>query len=79
MADAVAASDTDDAEQPESDSQDYNDSLDADDLIPDSNLIILGYNVWPTRASKFQINYIISTDNMAFKYHQVLCNAQFSF
>jgi hypothetical protein len=55
------------------------DRLDTADLIQDSNLFILGYNVWPTQAAKVQINYVLSADTMAFKNHQILVNLQFVF
>lgn len=43
------------------------------------NYFVLGYNVWPTSAAAFQLNYIINTDNSELKYHQVLVNGQLAF
>lgn len=47
--------------------------------INDSNYFILGYNVWPTSATEFQINYRINTDNSEFMFHQLLVNCQVAF
>jgi len=40
---------------------------------------LIGLNFWPTQVSELQLNYLINTRNNAFKYHQVLINAQIAF
>ncbi|NIT59199.1 MAG: hypothetical protein GWN00_24160 [Aliifodinibius sp.] len=52
------------------------DHFSSDDLFPDSDLIILGYNLWPTQVTELQVNYIINTDDAGFDHHQLLLNAQ---
>lgn len=44
-----------------------------------TNYFILGYNVWPTSATEFQMNYFVNTDKSEFKYHQILINCQVAF
>lgn len=43
------------------------------------NYFVLGYNVWPTGATAFQLNYIIDTNSSELKYHQILVNGQLAF
>lgn len=56
-----------------------------DSLIPEkslftkSNYVILGCNIWPTKATEFQINYIVDTEQSGVKKHQVLINSQLAF
>ncbi len=54
------------------------DSLSPDGVTDESDLIWLGYNVWPTRATQLRANYVIPTvggvDN-----HQLLLSAQLAF
>ncbi|RMF60690.1 MAG: hypothetical protein D6748_03560 [Calditrichaeota bacterium] len=44
-----------------------------------TTLLIFGYNLWPTGATEFQVNYIINTDDSGLKRHQLLINAQIGF
>ena len=55
------------------------DSFAPDGLQPDSDLLTVGYNLWPTKATELQVNYIIPTEDGDFKYHQLLVNAQLAF
>lgn len=55
------------------------DSFTPDGLQPDSRLLIVGYNLWPTKATELQVNYIIPTDDGDYKHHQLLVNAQLAF
>ncbi len=55
------------------------DSFTPDGLQPDSRLLILGYNLWPTKVTELQVNYIISTDDGSIDHHQLLVNAQMNF
>ncbi|MBU2444062.1 MAG: OprO/OprP family phosphate-selective porin [Bacteroidetes bacterium] len=48
-------------------------------LFTESNFIVLGCNIWPTKATEFQINYIIDTEQSGVKKHQVLINSQLAF
>ncbi len=50
-----------------------------DGLIPSSDLIIIGCNLWPTKATGLQLNYIVPTKDNVIKHHEVLVNAQLSF
>jgi hypothetical protein len=50
-----------------------------DGVRPDSRLAILGINYWPTGATKFVLNYIVSPDDRVFKHHRLLLNAQVAF
>lgn len=42
----------------------------------DSDFLIFGLNLWPTEATKLQLNYLIDTDQSEIKHHQVLLNGQ---
>lgn len=54
------------------------DRLDTD--IGDAgDLLIVGLNVWPTRATEIQVNYVIDTDASDFDNHQLLANFQVGF
>lgn len=55
------------------------DGFHPDGLARDSDLLIFGFNHWPTSMTEFQVNYIINTDDSEFKHHQVLVNAQVAF
>ncbi|MEJ2634213.1 MAG: porin [Calditrichia bacterium] len=58
------------------------DSFHSDGLLypdQDSDLLILGYNYWPTRVTELQVNYIIRTQDMEFEHSQILVNAQVAF
>ncbi len=54
------------------------DSFSPDGVRADSDLVLLGYNVWPTGATQLRANYVIPTvggvDN-----HQLLMSAQLAF
>ena len=52
------------------------DNLNADDIISNSELYIIGYNFWPTQATEIQFNYIIDSKQTNFKYHWYLLNLQ---
>lgn len=54
------------------------DSYKLDSDAEASKLVILGVNVWPTKISQFQINYIVPVNSIP-KHHQLLVNAQVSF
>ena len=55
------------------------DGFDADDLQLDSDLIVLGYNYWSTRVTKFQINYTIPTGDHVIKGSKILLQTQLGF
>ena len=46
------------------------------DRRENSNWFIAGINSWPTQATEFQVNYVINSDEPAFKYNQLLINVQ---
>ncbi|MDH5196085.1 MAG: OprO/OprP family phosphate-selective porin [Gemmatimonadota bacterium] len=46
---------------------------------PTSHVLLLGYNVWPTKATEIQVNYLIDTDDATFDHHQLLVNFQLGF
>lgn len=54
------------------------DSFDSGFQNGNTDLIIYGYNFWPTKVSELQLNYIINSDMKEFKHHQVLINFQIS-
>lgn len=54
-------------------------SLLFDSPAADSRLLVFGYNLWPTKATELQINYLINTDDADFDRHQLLINAQLAF
>ena len=54
------------------------DSFSPDDLLSDSDLLILGLNYFPTSAIDLQFNYIIPS-NSKLENHQILVNFQLSF
>jgi len=47
--------------------------------MPDQDLLIAGFNLWPTKVTELQVNCIIPTKDSNAKHHQVLVNAQFAF
>lgn len=55
------------------------DVLETDGLAPDVHQIIAGYNLWPTRATELQLNYLVPVDGGGLKQHQLLVNLQVSF
>lgn len=55
------------------------DSFKLDTNLDPEELVILGYNVWPTKITKFQVNYIVDTSQSEFKYNKLLFNAQLAF
>jgi hypothetical protein len=56
------------------------DGFDADIIGLDrSDLLVLGFNVWPTAVTEFQINYLVDTRDTAIDHHQLLVNFQFGF
>lgn len=54
------------------------DNLSPDGIINNSKYYIIGYNFWPTKVAEVQINYIIDSDDSAFKNHWYLVNFQLS-
>jgi len=44
-----------------------------------SDWLVLGFNVWPTRATEVQVNYIVDTGDAALDRHQLLVNYQDEF
>ena len=44
-----------------------------------SDLLIFGYNLWPSKVAEFQANYIMDLDQFEFKHHQLLLNLQINF
>ncbi len=44
-----------------------------------TNLLIFGFNFWPSSASELQANYIINTDDTPIEHNQFLVNAQIAF
>ncbi len=56
------------------------DGFDADIIGLDrSDLLILGFNAWPTAVTEFQINYLVDARDTAVDHHQLLMNFQFGF
>ncbi|MGB2958325.1 MAG: porin [Bacteroidota bacterium] len=55
------------------------DSFSPDGFGSDSRLLIFGYNLWPTRPTEVQVNYVIPTREAGPKHHQLLLNAQIMF
>jgi phosphate-selective porin len=58
------------------------DSFDAEDLHlagGKTDLVVLGFNHWPTKATELQVNYIIDIDDNALKHNQWLINLQIVF
>ena len=54
------------------------DSYAPDSSGPDNDLLILGYNLFPTSVTELQANYIIP-GNGDIEDHQILLNFQLSF
>ena len=54
------------------------DRLDGDDIQDRTDLLILGYNLWPTTPTQMRVNYVIPTDGDVAN-HQLLVGAQLSF
>lgn len=55
------------------------DSFRPDAPAADSDLVIFGYNLWPTSLTEVQINYSVNPDDSELKHHQVLINFQVAF
>ncbi len=55
------------------------DAFRPDGLGLDSDLLVLGWNRWPTRATEIQVNWIIDLNDAALKRHQLLVNLQVGF
>ena len=55
------------------------DGFDADAGPDRSDLLVLGFNAWPTAVTEFQVNYLIDTRDTAVDHHQLLVNFQFGF
>jgi hypothetical protein len=55
------------------------DGFEADDGGERADVIVLGFNAWPTSVTEFQVNYSIDTRDAAFDHHQLLVNFQFGF
>ncbi len=43
------------------------------------DILIGGFNIWPTRATEFQVNYLIDVNNADVDQHQLLVNFQIGF
>lgn len=54
------------------------DQFDADGMGPNTESIIAGLNVWPTKVSEIQLNYILPT-NENIEFSQILINFQIGF
>ncbi len=54
------------------------DRLDLDPIAA-RNLVIFGFNVWPTQVAAIKVNYLFDTDQASFDNHQLLVNFQVSF
>ena len=54
------------------------DALETDGLAVDVNRLIAGYNLWPTKATELQVNYLVPVNGGGIKQHQ-LVNLQVSF
>lgn len=54
------------------------DSFKLDDDFDADELVVLGMNIWPTKISKLQVNYVVPVNSIP-KHHQFLVNAQISF
>lgn len=55
------------------------DTFQTDQSLDSSDLLILGYNLWPSKVSELQVNYIIDMDQFNFNNHQLLLNLQINF
>lgn len=53
------------------------DGLRPDGLAPDHDLLLAGWNHWPTGAIKVQVNWVVDLDRAQPRYHRVLANLQF--
>lgn len=54
------------------------DSYKLDNDFDADELAVFGVNIWPTKISKFQINYVVPVNSIP-NHHQLLVNAQISF
>lgn len=54
------------------------DSYTVDNDIDADELVILGVNIWPTKISQFQLNYVVPVNSIP-QHHQFLVNAQIAF
>lgn len=55
------------------------DTFRQDNSAADSELVIFGYNYWPTSFSELQVNYVIDGNNSDLENHQLLINTQIAF
>jgi hypothetical protein len=55
------------------------DGFQPDDGGDRRDVIVLGFNAWPTSVTEFQINYLVDTRDAAIDHHQILVNFQFGF
>jgi len=55
------------------------DALRPDGIGPDQDLLVLGYNLWPTRPTELQVNYVIPIKGPGPDRHQLLVNLQVGF
>lgn len=55
------------------------DAFRPDGLGPDADLLVLGWNRWPTQASEVQVNWVVDLNDAAPKRHQLLVNLQLAF
>jgi Phosphate-selective porin O and P len=55
------------------------DGFDADDGLARSDVVILGVNIWPTKVTEMQANYLVDVRDTAFDRHRLLINFQFGF
>ena len=55
------------------------DTFQTDKSSDSSDLLIFGYNLWPSKVAEFQANYILDLDQSEFKHHQLLLNLQINF
>ena len=55
------------------------DTFQTDKSLDSSDLLIFGYNLWPSKVAELQANYIMDLDQSEFKHHQLLFNLQINF
>ncbi len=55
------------------------DAFRPDGIGPDQDLLVLGYNLWPTRPTELQVNYVIPIKGPGPDRHQLLVNLQVGF
>ncbi len=55
------------------------DGFQPDDGGERSDVVVVGFNAWPTFVTEFQVNYLIDVRDAAFDHHQLLANFQLGF